>query len=466
MRKRSRHIYTNERLIAYIQSNVRIKHELSQSPSPLSDGSSTKSVKRTSTPDRKGGSSTTKPKTVDEILSSLDEKDLILSSNHPYKSHSATTLEVIKQEHNGKSIYVNPTVLNSKSSYSPIVYNGVQLYTNDSDADLEGVDLYAWQLRATHYPLFKKLQTARKTLTTHDWKLAREELKSLKSIQKIEALKKRNMWSPKQLRKHKSVPRLKTHWDCLIDEMKWMQTDFKEERKWKVAMAYVLSRAVLEWHSVKDKSTVCVRRRIPTPIAIDSPMLVTEPNLIEDEPMTDADVDHPLKSDPMMGVNEEQLEPSLPTTPKESSPVATLSNHIIQEYRNIIKNMDPNIPILSFSDDRMSEFDATALFPDLLTYEPPQPHYNDLYLNELEFAKVTPISKLLTQQVTLKTPQRYSHKRDIDGNLINYPENTDNLKNQIKPLPRLERYDSTNHISRKTPFLSLSSFYILIKSLL
>jgi hypothetical protein len=33
----------------------------------------------------------------------------------------------------------------------------------------EKLDLYAWQLRANFQPLFKSLQTARKTLTTHDW---------------------------------------------------------------------------------------------------------------------------------------------------------------------------------------------------------------------------------------------------------------------------------------------------------
>jgi hypothetical protein len=38
-----------------------------------------------------------------------------------------------------------------------------------------------------------------------------------------------------------------------------MQVDFKEERKWKMAMAYIVSRAVMEWHQVEDKSTVCVQ---------------------------------------------------------------------------------------------------------------------------------------------------------------------------------------------------------------
>lgn len=38
-----------------------------------------------------------------------------------------------------------------------------------------------------------------------------------------------------------------------------MRTDYKEERKWKRAMAYTIAHAVLEWHMTDDKSTVCVK---------------------------------------------------------------------------------------------------------------------------------------------------------------------------------------------------------------
>jgi hypothetical protein len=143
---------------------------------------------------------------------------------------------------------------------SALVYNGIKLSdANSLNSNAESIDLYAWQLKATHFPLYKQLQTARKTLTTHDWILARDELKAVKTIQRIETLKKKNCWSLRQLKKHKAPPRTKTHWDSVLDEMKWMQTDFKEERKWKIAMAYMLSKAVMEWHWVEDKSTVCIK---------------------------------------------------------------------------------------------------------------------------------------------------------------------------------------------------------------
>ncbi|KAI8344610.1 hypothetical protein BC941DRAFT_13442 [Chlamydoabsidia padenii] len=151
----------------------------------------------------------------------------------------------------------------------------VQSYNNlrmeDTRGDKSGqLDLYAWTLKAKAQPLLKTLQTARKVLTTQDWNLAREELKSIKTVQQIEYLKSKHMWSLKQIRRHTSIPRTKTHWDSVLDEMKWMRTDFKEERKWKIASAYMMGQAVMEWHQAPDKSTVCVATRLPSPLPMNS----------------------------------------------------------------------------------------------------------------------------------------------------------------------------------------------------
>ena len=47
-----------------------------------------------------------------------------------------------------------------------------------------------------------------------------------------------------------------------------MRTDFREERKWKVALAYNLSTAVLEWHAAgsleeRIRSKICVLWKKP-----------------------------------------------------------------------------------------------------------------------------------------------------------------------------------------------------------
>lgn len=393
--------------------------------------------------------------------------------------------------------------MDSKLTNAAAVYNGIELPTTPTiKCENNEVDLYAWQLRANHFPLYKQLQTARKTLTTHDWMLARDELKSVKTIQKIEALKKKNLWGLRQLKQHKAPPRSKTHWDSMMDEMKWMQTDFKQERKWKIAMAYNTARDVMEWHNAEDKSTVCIKSRIPEPITPPttptlmeevSPILPTPTKHIDDNTLTEPDTsleetneqqllvesgieesttEDPIKNDAMMGTDtvdpilkletdttnnidlntnsfgmDTADESSMPTTPNFTA--ASLSSDIIQEYRNIVKETDPSMPILTLSIEDFGEFDASALFPDMATYEPPNPNFNDTYFDESEYGKITPITKLACQHVTLKTPRRYSRKRTVDGNPIMYNDDTKDYNSEIKMLPRHERYDPTPLISRK-----------------
>lgn len=527
-------------------SNIKLKQE-SPSPQPISDGSpnsNTKLLNRRVPPPpvrmvTRGVSGAVRPKSVDEILSSLDQKDLLASPG------TKTTFTLPQQQRPAvrKTVGLASTPYNDTKTpnTNTLVYNGIKLSSNASKNEYDGIDLYAWKLHATHFPLYKQLQTARKTVTTHDWMLARDELKSVKTIQKIEALKRTNSWSLRQLKKHRAPSRPKTHWDLMIDEMKWMHTDFKEERKWKMAMAYMTARAVLEWHHADDKATVCVKTRIPepkslpatsmaedlptTPISKNSPTsdiadedlclspikeqnlsassiandeksalvdsettvsvpisdnstekveevdqdatpivgheIANEPELMADTTTTTESED-PLKSDTMMGAGNDTLEllpgtttdekmesiveesTSMPTTP----PIVptTLSPTVIQEYRDIFTNFDPNMPIMTLSVEDLGEFDASALFPELLTFGPPDPRFEDTYFNELEYNRITPISKLIAKQITLKAPQRYSRKRDIDGNpIIIYDEN----KDEIKQLPRHERYDSTPLISRK-----------------
>jgi hypothetical protein len=52
----------------------------------------------------------------------------------------------------------------------------------------------------------------------------------------------------RKLRRGNEPPRNKTHWDCLLEEMKWLANDFKRERKWKATLARKAGRLVLGHH--------------------------------------------------------------------------------------------------------------------------------------------------------------------------------------------------------------------------
>ena len=69
--------------------------------------------------------------------------------------------------------------------------------------------------------------------------------------QRIKELRTTNMWAAQRLPKFMEPPRLKTHWDYVLDEAIWMANDFEMERKWKVAVARTLAKAIKKYHDDK-----------------------------------------------------------------------------------------------------------------------------------------------------------------------------------------------------------------------
>ncbi|KAI8996840.1 hypothetical protein BDB01DRAFT_830488 [Pilobolus umbonatus] len=342
------------------------------------------------------------------------------SPSSPHTDHSTVRRSVV---------YLTTTLprKSDANDHTVQIYNGHkftdQRYDKSSD-----IDLYAWQLRATSQPLYKQLQQARKVLTTHDWTLARTELKSIKSISAIENLKKKNMWSLRQLKRHQATTRTKTHWDLLLDEMRWMRVDFKEERKWKMATAYMLSKAVMEWHAAEDKSSVCVQTR-PTPSLMvkgedvgemtspdmettDSEMMVDKEEVlqsdIETPEGTSPDKDQTVKQE-TTGDEDGDEEVDEDEDEDEDEPDNPISSEIIEECRVLIQDLDPNNTI--FTLDSPWEDDLVSLFPDLLLYTAPDPDSigNDPYFDESDFAKTLPF-RLSTQRIILKDPSNKSER--------------------------------------------------------
>ncbi|KAI8822487.1 uncharacterized protein EV422DRAFT_400714 [Fimicolochytrium jonesii] len=131
----------------------------------------------------------------------------------------------------------------------------------ETDTQLKGYRWYEWQLRVQAQPIGNLLPTAHKCLSTWDWQAARNESQQLSLLARVEQLKEKNLWSFRQLRPFEPPARKKTHWDSLLEEMRWMRTDFRQERKWKIALAYTIGQLVLEWHAAPDKRVVCIRRR-------------------------------------------------------------------------------------------------------------------------------------------------------------------------------------------------------------
>ncbi|KAJ3867070.1 hypothetical protein EV359DRAFT_61800 [Lentinula novae-zelandiae] len=125
--------------------------------------------------------------------------------------------------------------------------------------------LNRWNATIRTNPVYKRVAKATKCLSTRDWAVAMTELKVIRAVDRIELLKS-GRWSFRQPKKQRASGGItKTHWDYLMDEM---ASDFREERKWKMALAYNLSTSVLEWHAAGSrekrlKRGICVQWKPP-----------------------------------------------------------------------------------------------------------------------------------------------------------------------------------------------------------
>ena len=91
------------------------------------------------------------------------------------------------------------------------------------------------------------VKTAHKTLTTSDHYTDLNERQACTVLKRIHELQLNNRWSLRQVERSAEPRRPPTHWDVLLGHMKWMRTDFREERRWKHAAAKYLADACAVW---------------------------------------------------------------------------------------------------------------------------------------------------------------------------------------------------------------------------
>lgn len=72
---------------------------------------------------------------------------------------------------------------------------------------------------------------------------------------RITELRKQGLWSAKRLPRLQEPPRPKTHWDYLLEEMRWLSSDFDAERKWKRKAAKKCALMVYRYHQEKRSKT-------------------------------------------------------------------------------------------------------------------------------------------------------------------------------------------------------------------
>lgn len=148
--------------------------------------------------------------------------------------------------------------------------------------------------RATN--LSALLASAHKTLSTGNHLVEYEEQMNCRTLRRIYQLQNANRWPLRQLKRSPEPQRQPTHWDVVLDHMKWMRTDFREERKWKVVAAKSCADWCAEYVNSDpgQRSVLRIHARIPPRIVQRDD---SHPSLVDSSPADAADamqgISHP-----------------------------------------------------------------------------------------------------------------------------------------------------------------------------
>ena len=268
-------------------------------------------------------------------------------------------------------------------------------------------------------PLTALLQSAHKTLSTVDHLVDYQEQMNCRTLKRIYQLQNANRWPLRQMQRAPEPARQTSHWDFLLDHAKWMRTDFREERKWKLAAA----RGVAEWCA--EWVAGDAEERLKLQVQVKAPRLLPAAGEAEDVIMDE-------EPGPALSL---QPTPELVASAEEDS----ISDGYVEDPKDVPLQ---NAPAAIFSLGS-SEFSypisktpaADKLLNELPLYEPAriEPDVSKSDLAERSDAKwktdILPISKYATGKLRFQEPKPPSKRSRYD-----YLEDNTIHKDQ-SPLP-------------------------------
>ncbi|KAH9878452.1 hypothetical protein IAQ61_001724 [Plenodomus lingam] len=274
-------------------------------------------------------------------------------------------------------------------------YASLQGASEDSSRDyLEGLFKYQAHHPPRSVPLQELVSSARKTVSTAGTLAMIREQQDYKILKRVYQLQNANRWSLRQLQKAVEPERPFTHQDQLLLEMKWMQTDFREERKWKKSLAASFA----EWCAEYVNSTPTQRTSLKMNAYIPQSARRTGN---EDEDMHDA----PTPDLVHAGSNELETESYADDdellTPQNATPPAALFSLGFNDVVMKIKRTPA----------------SDTMFRELPFYEPMLEGSSDTNPFSISEPPILPVSKFVTGKLVsqIRGPPKKRSRFDYDS---------------------------------------------------
>lgn len=274
-------------------------------------------------------------------------------------------------------------------------YASLQGASEDSSRDyLEGLFKYQAHHPPRSVPLQELVASARKTVSTAGTLAMIRQHQDYKILKRVYQLQNANRWSLRQLHKAVEPERPFTHQDQLLLEMKWMQTDFREERKWKKSLASTFAEWCSEYvnSSLSERAALRIKAYIPK-----SARRTTS----QDEEMNDAPTPELVHSGANETESESYADEDELLTPLNANPPAGL---FTLGYHDVVMKIE-RTPA------------SDTMFRELPFYEPMLEGSSDTSPFSLSEPPILPVSKLVTGKLVsqIRGPPKKRSRYDYDS---------------------------------------------------
>ncbi|KDN72291.1 hypothetical protein CSUB01_06218 [Colletotrichum sublineola] len=194
-------------------------------------------------------------------------------------------------------------------------------------------------------PIEVILNQSHKTVSTPDAYVAIQDNQACRVLRRVYHLQQHDKWSLRQPKRCPEPVRPESHLDVLLQEMKWMRTDFREEKKWKLAAARNLAHACAEWVASTEEERKDIQ--VPAYIPPKPQPLDTE----ADTSMVDA----------MLDVADAQATPELVPSRDHDSP-----EHVDELREEVLETVAPSAIFALEEDDVVFELRSSPTADQLL----------------------------------------------------------------------------------------------------
>ncbi|ELR01960.1 hypothetical protein GMDG_05133 [Pseudogymnoascus destructans 20631-21] len=199
----------------------------------------------------------------------LAEADLNLPSGTSTPKSASSRMRSLTERAREKERSKLSTVVFAKQPVTKDTKTSALVSATAKPQGTEYPDYFMPLINAQSYSAIRGYQTleallasAHKTITTTNAALPFHEAQAQKIIRRIHSLQNHDKWSLRQPKRSPEPIRPTTHWDELLKEARWMRTDFREERKWKTALARRAAWECAAWVNGDQEQRDVLQRKV------------------------------------------------------------------------------------------------------------------------------------------------------------------------------------------------------------